>query len=144
MRYALDTTDMLDRCERQQWSVDDIAWDAPGADALDDAARASLRGVMSDLYWIESVAATVFRAMRDATEEPELRGIFASCGDDEQRHADAELLLMRRWGLVARNEIPAPSTDVRNLLAGLDRGAHRVHPAVFAAIIPFTELVLDG
>jgi predicted metal-dependent hydrolase len=133
---------MLDKCNRLQWSLGDIDWDAPGSDCADD--RLSLAGIMGDLYWIESVAAMVFGAMRDATNEPELRGIFASFAIDEQRHADAELMLMRRWDMVGKGETPAPNVNVRNLLAGLERGAHRVHPAVYSAIIPFTELVLDG
>jgi hypothetical protein len=29
-------------------------------------------------------------------------------------------------------------------MRGIERAGHRVHPAVYSAIIPFTELVLDG
>jgi hypothetical protein len=144
MAFALDTKAMLDKCDRLQWSIGDIAWDAPGSEAVSEEDRLSLTGIMGDLYWIESVAAVVFGAMRDATAEPELRGIFASFALDEQRHADAELMLMRRWTIVGRNEIPSPNVNVKNLLAGLEQRAHRVHPAVYSAIIPFTELVLDG
>jgi hypothetical protein len=144
MAFALDPKAMLAKCGRLQWSIADIAWDAPGVDAVGELDRGAVTGVMRDLYWIESVAAVVFGAMRDRTTEPDLRGIFASFAVDEQRHADAELMLMRRWGVVGRHEVPAPNVNVRNLLAALERGAGRVHPAVYAAIIPFTELVLDG
>lgn len=144
MRYRLDTDAMLAKCRRLQWSVHDIDWDAPGREVVGDDMRLGLTGFMGDLYWIESVAAIVFDAMRAATPDPALSGIFATFSVDEQRHADAELGLMRRWGITRPNEIPAPNPNARNLVRALERAAGRVHPAVFSAIIPFTELVLDG
>jgi hypothetical protein len=144
MRFAIEPETMLARCERLQWSTADIDWEAPGAHAVSETQRRALVPFMADLYWIESVAAIVFDAMSQQTQEPALRGIFASFAIDEARHAEAELLLMRRWKLVAPSELPAANINVRNLLGALDRAAHRVHPAVYSAIIPFTELVLDG
>ncbi len=144
MRYAIEPDAMLDRCRRLQWSVDDIDWDAPGADRVGPDQRLALAGFMADLYWIESIAAQVFARMRDATEEPALAAIFDSFSVDEQRHADAELMLMRRWGIAGRREVPAPNPNARNLLSAIERAGDRVHPAVYSAIIPFTELVLDG
>ena len=144
MRYAIEPDAMLDRCRRLQWSVDDIDWDAPGADRVGADQRLALAGFMADLYWIESIAAHVFARMRDATGEPALAAIFDSFATDEQRHADAELLLMRRWGIAGRREVPAPNPSARNLISAIERAGDRVHPAVYSAIIPFTELVLDG
>lgn len=144
LRYAIEPDAMLEKCRRLQWSVDDIDWEAPGADAVGADQRLALGGFMADLYWIESIAAPVFGFMRDATAEPALAAIFDSFAGDEQRHADAELLLMRRWGIAGRREIPAPNPSVRNLMRALERIGHRVHPAVYSAIIPYTELVLDG
>ncbi len=144
MRFDLDTDVMLAKCERLQWSVDELDWGAPGADAVDDDLRARLAGFMGDLHWLESLAALAFRAMAETTREPALRGIFASFALDEQRHSDAELLLMRRWGLVGARARPPVNVNARNLLGALERSAHRIHPSVFSAIIPFTELVLDG
>src|SRR5690349_16344971 len=125
LRYDLDTASMLQKCHRLQWSVHDIDWAAPGADVGPEQARA-LRAFMVDLYWIESAAAIVFRAMSEATPEQPLRDIYATFAVDEQRHADAELGLMRRWGIVAANEVPAPNTNARNLLTTIDRVAHRL------------------
>jgi hypothetical protein len=141
-RFDLDLDTMLAKCGRLQWSVDDIDWTAPGAEVVDDAMRTRLVGFMSDLHWIEAIAARVFAAMSKQAAPP-LQGIFASFSLDEQRHADAELALMRRWGIVGRGA-PALNTNARNLLAAVERGGDRVHPCVYAAIIPFTELVLDG
>jgi hypothetical protein len=144
LRHDLDTTSMLAKCQRLQWSVHDIDWQAPGKDRVGRDQARDLRAFMTDLYWIESAAAIVFRAMSEATPEQPLSDIYASFSIDEQRHADAELELMRRWGIVGAREVPAPNLNARNLLTTIDRVAHRLQPAVFAAIIPFTELVLDG
>jgi hypothetical protein len=144
MRFAIDTDAMLAKCERLQWKVGEIEWDAPGSEAVSPDERDALRGFMIDLYWIESIAAIAFDAMKDNTEDAKLRGIFSTFAADEQRHADAELMLMRRWRIARKNEIPAPNPNARNLLCALERSAGRVHPAIFSAIIPFTELVLDG
>lgn len=144
MRFSLDLDSMQEKCSRLQWSVDDIDWDAEGAAAVGADQRLALAGFMIDLHWIEAIAATVFAHMRDTTREPALAAIFTSFAIDEQRHADAELMLMRRWGIAGRREVPAPNPSARNLLRAIDRMGDRVHPAVYAAIIPFTELVLDG
>jgi hypothetical protein len=144
MRYALDLDAMLEKCDRLQWSVDEIDWESPGAAAVDADQRLGLAGFMTDLLWIEAIAAAVFAHMSEATGDPPLRAIFASFAVDEQRHADAELLLMRRWGIAGPREVPAPNPSARNLVRAIDRVGHRVHPAVYSAIIPFTELVLDG
>jgi hypothetical protein len=144
LRFDLDLDAMLAKCGRLQWSTKDIDWDAPGKEAVGPEQAQALAAFMGDLYWIESTAAIVFSAMAGSTKKPQLRGIFESFAVDEQRHADAELLLMRRWGIVPKNEVPAPNPNTRNLINSLERVAHRVHPAVYSAIIPFTELVLDG
>ena len=143
-RYDLDRNAMLAKCQRLQWSVDDLDWDAPGTDVVDDRLRARLAAFMADLHWIEAIAAIAFRAMARREEDPVLAQIFASFALDEQRHADAELLLMRRWGIVRRGETVPLNKNARNLLFALERGAGHVHPAIYSAIIPFTELVLDG
>ena len=51
---------------------------------------------------------------------------------------------MIRWGIVGRRQTPRPNPSVAKLIGVLERSAHRIHPSVFSAIIPMTELVLDG
>jgi hypothetical protein len=38
-RFALDLEVMRAKCERLQWSVDDLDWEAPGAELVDDDLR---------------------------------------------------------------------------------------------------------
>lgn len=140
----LDLPRLLEKCHRLQWSTDDIDWDGPGAECVSaDQARA-LTSFMADLYWIESIASVVFGAMAQREEDPTRKSIFASFAIDEARHAEAERLLMVRWKILGKHERPVPNPNVRRLLHTLQRSAHQVHPSVFAAIIPMTELVLDG
>lgn len=140
----LDLPRLLEKCHRLQWSTDDVDWDGPGADRVSDDQARGLKSFMADLYWIESIASVVFGAMAQREEEPTRKAIFESFSIDEARHAEAERLLMVRWGIVRKHERPVPNPNVRRLLHTLERSAHRVHPSVFSAIVPMTELVLDG
>lgn len=140
----MDLARLRDKCTRLQWSVDDLDWDAPGAERVDDAQAIALAPFMADLYWIERVASTVFAAMAHREPDAVRRVIFETFADDEQRHADAELQLMVRWGILGRRQTPRPNPSVAKLLRTLEQDAHRIHPSVFSAVIPMTELVLDG
>jgi hypothetical protein len=140
----VDLTRLREKCDRLQWSVDDVDWAAPGAETVSPAQGAALAPFMSDLFWIESTAAVVFTAMAANEADPTRRAIFESFAVDEHRHAEAERLLMVRWGLLGRHQRPEPNSNVRRLIDTLERHAARVSPSVFSAIIPLTELVLDG
>lgn len=140
----LDLGRLLEKCQRLQWSTDDVDWDAPGADRVSPAQAHDLASFMADLYWIESIAAVVFDAMAQREDDPTRRAIFESFRADEARHAEAERRLMVRWGILGRHERPVPNPNVRRLISTLERSATKVHPSVFSAIVPMTELVLDG
>jgi hypothetical protein len=140
----LDLPRLLEKCQRLQWSTDQVDWEAPGAERVRGDQAHALRAFMADLYWIESIAAIVFDAMASRDEDPTRKAIFESFSIDEARHAEAERLLMVRWGILGKHEKPVPNSNVRRLMTTLERSAHKVHPSVFSAIIPMTELVLDG
>ena len=136
----MDLERLREKCDRLQWSTADIDWEAPGADCVTPEQGATLRPFLSDLFWIESTAALVFTAMAGNEADPTRRAIFESFALDEHRHAEAERLLMVRWGLLGRHERPAPNSNVRRLIDTLEHHAARVSPSVFSAIIPMTEL----
>jgi hypothetical protein len=140
----MDLLRLRDKCDRLQWSVDDIDWAAPGAECVGPEQGAALTPFLADLYWIESIAALVFDAMAGQEADPLRAAIFRSFAVDEARHAEAERLLMVRWGLIGRHQRPVPNSNVRRLIDTLEHHAARVSPSVFSAIIPMTELVLDG
>ena len=140
----MDLSRLEQKCQRLQWDADDFDWEAEGADRVSDDQASALLPFMADLYWIECVAAVVFRSMAARETDPTRKAIFESFAADEQRHADAEHRLMVRWGIAGRRQRPRPNPNVAKLLETLERTADRVHPSVFAAIVPMTELVLDG
>lgn len=140
----LDLTRLLDKSRRLQWSTGDVDWDAPGADRVGPDQARDLASFMADLYWIETIASVVFDAMAQRETDTTRRAIFESFSTDEARHAEAERLLMVRWGILGKGARPVPNPNVRRLLATLERSATKVHPSVFSAIVPMTELVLDG
>ena len=51
---------------------------------------------MSDLMWIEHVGARGFAAMARKAEDPVLKEMYTYFHAEEQRHANAEMALMRR------------------------------------------------
>ena len=140
----LDLDQLQRKSDRMQWSLADIDWEAPGAERVSPELAARLTGFMGDLHWIEQIAAVVFEAMARTTDRDDHRRLFQAFAVEEQRHADAELALMVRWGMVAPGSRPRPNANAEKLLETLTVHAGKVHPSVFAAVIPLNELVLDG
>lgn len=77
---------MLDRCQRDQWSIDDLDWDVPPP-ALPREREELVVQAFTDMAGIELLAGALFEVERDQCEDPTLRAIFASFVVDEQRHA---------------------------------------------------------
>ena len=65
-------------------------------------------------------------------------------GAEEQRHANAELALMRRWGMLDEGEKPVPNKNIRLVIEWLDRYAEALPLTVIGAAIPALETALDG
>jgi hypothetical protein len=91
----------------------DIDWDAPGAELITDEQWPKLKAFMSDLMWIEHVGARGFAAMARKAEDPTLKAMYTYFHAEEQRHANAEMALMRRWGMLEEDEIPLPNINLR-------------------------------
>lgn len=135
---------MLEKVERGQWSLDDIDWDAPGADRIRPEQFESLRAFMTDLVWIEHVGARGFAALGRQAEDPELRAIYGHFEKEEERHARAELALMQRWGMARPGEIPVANINIRLVIAWLDRYADTIDFATLTCVIAMLEVALDG
>ncbi|WP_343287327.1 hypothetical protein [Gordonia sp. SID5947] len=84
----------------------DIDWNAPGADLIRDDQRDDLKAFMSDLMWIEHVGARAFAGLALHAPTEELKEIYRYFHAEEQKHANAELALMKRWNLLEEGEIP--------------------------------------
>jgi hypothetical protein len=141
---TLDLDKMLDRIRARQWALADFDWDAPGADRITDEQRPSLRAFMADLVWIEQVGARGFAALSRQAEDPTLAEIYRWFHAEEQRHANAELALMRRWGMLDDGRTPRPNTNIRLVIGWLDRFGDDLPLRVLGTVIPLLEVALDG
>ena len=141
---AFEYSDMLDTIKDKQWALADIDWDAPGAESVTDEQRPKLKEFMSDLVWIENVGARGFAALAKKAPFDELKQIYQYFHAEEQRHANAELALMRRWGMVDGDEMPMPNNNIRLVIEWLDRYSDSMPIATLGTVIPALETALDG
>ncbi|GGK90870.1 ferritin-like domain-containing protein [Nocardia jinanensis] len=141
---TMDFEDMLDKIKDRQWALADIDWDAPGAETLTPAQLTRLEPFMSDLMWIENVGARGFAAMAKKAPDETLREIYRYFHAEEQKHANAELALMRRWGMLDGDEIPQPNINVKLVIDFLDKYADDMSLSFLGTVIPMLEVALDG
>ena len=136
------------RCSQKikdhQWALADIDWDAPGAETISDEFRPKLKAFMADLCWIENVGARGFAAMATKAPTPTIAEIYRYFHAEEQRHANAELALIKRWGMLEDGEIPEPSVNIRLAIEWLDKYADDMPLSVLGTVIPMLEVALDG
>ena len=141
---AFEYGDMLQTIKDRQWALADIDWEAPGAELITDEQRPSLKQFMADVVWIEHVGARAFAAMAPKAPFDALGDIYRYFHAEEQRHANAELALMQRWGMLEEGEKPVPNKNIRLVIEWLDRYAEALPLTVIGAAIPALETALDG
>ena len=141
---SLDLDEMLAKIRDRQWALADIDWDAPGAETIEDEFRPKLKAFMADLTWIENVGARGFAAMAKKAPTATLATIYRYFHAEEQRHANAELALMHRWGMLEEGELPEPNVNIRLAIEWLDRYADEMPLSVLGTVIPMLEVALDG
>jgi hypothetical protein len=141
---AIDFEDMLTKIKDRQWALADIDWDGPGAETISPELHAKLKPFMSDLMWIENVGARGFAAMALKAPNETLAEIYRYFHAEEQKHANAELALMRRWGMLDGDEMPEPNINVKLVIDWLDKHSDGLSLAVLGTVIPMLEVALDG
>src|SRR6476661_1443083 len=144
MTMAMDLDQMLAKIKDRQWALADIDWEAPGAELITDEQWPSLKDFMADLVWIENVGARGFAAMAKQTDDATLKAIYTYFHAEEQRHANAELALMKRWGMLEGEDLPEPNVNIRLAIEWLDTHADRMPLSVLGTVIPMLEVALDG
>jgi hypothetical protein len=142
MTYDFDA--MLAKIIDKQWSLADIDWDAPGAETMSDETRERLRPFMADMVWIEHIGARGFAALAKKAPTATIREIYQYFHAEEQKHANAELALMRRWGMLDDDRIPEPNINVKLAIKVLDTYGDDLPLLGLAALIPMLEVALDG
>jgi hypothetical protein len=141
---ALDLDDVLVKIKDRQWALADFDWDARGAERITDEQRPKLKAFMADLVWIEQVGGRAFAALATKAPTDTLREIYTYFHAEEQRHANAELALMKRWDMLAEGEIPEPNVNIRLVIDWLDKHADDTPMTTLGTIIPMLEVALDG
>ncbi|MGX1806600.1 ferritin-like domain-containing protein [Nocardia sp. NPDC055321] len=141
---AFTYSDMLTVIQDKQWALADIDWDAPGAELITDEQRPRLAAFMADLVWIEHVGARGFAALTRCAPEGPLKEIYRYFHAEEQKHANAELALMRRWGMLDGDSMPVPNKNIRLVIEWLDRYGDELSLPVLGTVIPSLECALDG
>ncbi|MGO3326099.1 ferritin-like domain-containing protein [Gordonia sp. (in: high G+C Gram-positive bacteria)] len=141
---AMDLDRMLKMIKDRQWALADIDWDAPGAELIEPELHAKLKPFLSDLMWIENVGARGFAAMAKKAPTPTLKSIYEHFHAEEQKHANAELALMRRWGMLDGDEIPSPNVNVQLIINFLDKHSDGMSLSFLGTVIPMLEVALDG
>ncbi|BBX94335.1 ferritin-like domain-containing protein [Mycolicibacterium boenickei] len=141
---AMDMERMLAKIKDRQWALADIDWDAPGAETITDEMRPKLKAFMADLCWIENVGARGFAALAKKAPTPTIAEIYRYFHAEEQRHANAELALMKRWGMLEDGEMPEPNVNIRLAIEWLDTFSDHMSLSVLGTVIPMLEVALDG
>jgi rubrerythrin len=141
---AIDMDAMLAKIKDRQWALADIDWDAPGAEMVSDEQRPKLKAFMADLCWIENIGARGFAALAKKAPTPTIAEIYRYFHAEEQRHANAELALMKRWDMLEDGEVPEPNVNIRLAIDWLDRWADDMPLSLLGTVIPMLEVALDG
>ncbi|MEO8548754.1 MAG: hypothetical protein ABI678_02230 [Kofleriaceae bacterium] len=82
----MDLGRMLDKCIRDQWSIDDLDWSV-APPILPRAKEEAVVQYFTDMAGIELLAGALFEVQRDKTEDPTLSKIFSTFVADEKRHS---------------------------------------------------------
>ncbi|MGO8769715.1 MAG: ferritin-like domain-containing protein [Mycobacterium sp.] len=141
---TIDMETMLAKIKDRQWALADIDWDAPGAETIRPEFRPKLKAFMADLCWIENVGARGFAALAKKAPTPTLAEIYRYFHAEEQRHANAEMALMKRWGMLDDGELPEPNVNIRLAIEWLDTYSDNLPLSVLGTVIPMLEVALDG
>lgn len=141
---SIDLEKMLAKIKASQWALADIDWDAPGAELVTEEQWPKLKAFMADLMWIEHVGARGFAAMARKAPNDTLKEIYTYFHAEEQRHANAEMALMKRWGMLDGDRVPEPNKNLRLVIQWLDRYSDDMPLEVLGSVIPMLEIALDG
>ena len=132
---------MLEKCRRDQWSIDDLDWSIPPPRMTRDKEEAICQAFV-DMAGIERLAGALFEVQHKKTAEPTLRKIFATFVADERRHAAVAARLAKHYDVHrcrAYRESPALTAFRPHFLAVVRQAS----PEIANAYITSGELILD-
>ncbi|MGE0868033.1 MAG: diiron oxygenase [Kofleriaceae bacterium] len=137
----MDLERMLEKCVRDQWSINDLDWSIPPPNLARDKEEAVVQAFV-DMSGIEMLAGALFEVQRKKTNDPLLAKIFASCVADEKRHAAVAARLAKHYDVHHYREYvesPALTRFRPHFLALVEKS----FPEIANAYITSGELILD-
>ncbi|MBV8761985.1 MAG: diiron oxygenase [Deltaproteobacteria bacterium] len=137
----MDLARMLDKCVRDQWSIDDLDWTIPPPKMPRDKEEAVVQAFV-DMAGIELLAGALFDVQRKKTADPTLRKIFSTFVADEKRHSAVAARLAQHYDVHHyRTYTESPAlTDFRPHFLAL---VEKASPEIANAYITSGELILD-
>ena len=132
---------MLDKCVRDQWSIDDLDWSIAPPQMSREKEEAVCQ-CFTDMAAIELLAGALFEVQRSKTDNPTLRKIFSTFVADEKRHAAVASRLAQHYDVhhYRRYEVSETLATFRpHFLAVLEHTT----PEIANAYITAGELILD-
>ncbi len=132
---------MLDKCVRDQWSIDDLDWSVKPPSLPRDKEEAVVQAFL-DMSGIELLAGALFEVQRTKTEDPTLKKIFSTFVADEKRHSAVALRLAKHYNVHRYRDYVESSTltSFRPHFLTLVRDTS---PEIANAYITSGELILD-
>ncbi|CAN5912541.1 hypothetical protein BH11MYX3_BH11MYX3_44100 [soil metagenome] len=132
---------MLDKCVRDQWSIDDLDWSVPPPEMTRDKEEMIVQAFL-DMAGIERLAGALFEVQREKTVDPTLRKIFSTFVADEKRHAAVADRLSKHYD-VHRYRAYTESEALANFRPHFLALVSNTSPEIANAYITSGELILD-
>ena len=132
---------MLDKCIRDQWSIDDLDWRVAPPDLPRDKEEAVVQ-YFTDMAGIERLAGKLFEVQHRTATDPTLKKIFATFVADEKRHSAVASRLATHYDVHHHRtyvESPALTRFRPHFLALVEQAS----PEIANAYITSGELILD-
>src|SRR5262245_36513296 len=92
----MDLGRMLEKCVRDQWSVDDLDWSLTPP-AMDREKEEAVVQYFTDMAGIELLAGALFEVQREKTADRTLKKIFSTFVADEKRHSAVASRLAKHY-----------------------------------------------
>ncbi len=137
----MDLQRMRDRCERDQWSIQDLDWSVKPRPMARDEEEAIVQ-YFTDMAGIEMLAGELFRVQEQRTDDPMLKEIFRSFVKDEIRHAAVAARLASHYD-VHRYQTYAENPHLTRFRPYFVDALKQVSAEVANAYITGGELLLD-
>jgi len=132
---------MLEKCVRDQWSIDDLDWELAPPNLPRDKEEAVVQAFL-DMAGIEKLAGALFEVQRQKTTEPTLKKIFSTFVADEKRHAAVALRLSQHYD-VHKYRTYVESDALTKFRPHFLRLVQDTSPEIANAYITSGELILD-